>query len=776
MLLSRMAFTLTKMIKKGKMISDELISSIQDSKFYIIVFSKNYASSSWCLDELVKIMECQRTNEHTAYPVFYDVEPKEIRNQSGVVREAFSKHVNDEAEERWRDALKEAAGLDGWELKNTFYGHEAQFIQKIVEEISQELRFINSSIDEKLIGMETRVKDVVSSLETNIYDVRMIGIKGMGGAGKTTLARVVFDQISFRFEGSSFVENVRENSKNPSCGLKSLQKQVLSDVLKANDITVNGVYEGKKLMKQRMCCIMVLVVLDDVDHIDQLEALVGELSWFKPGSRVIITTREEQVLVAHGVPKNMILDVKLLSYEEAICLFNRCAFGREVPKKSYKELSRQVVRYAAGLPLTIKVLGSFLRGKDELEYWTDALERLKTIPLKETQEILEISYNGLEEDYKEIFLDVACILKGWKKTKAIIALESCGLHGTSGLRVLEQKSLITITDNGILGMHDHIEEMGKNIVRRSYPNLPYRHSRLWIGEEIEGVLVEDRGAEATRCIILKSLDPEFIMKGLRNMNELILLVVTGGSTIRDRFNNNTLRVNCYNLPDVEEDGIDLPDSLRYICWNNYPYTCLPKNFIGNNLVGLEMHSSNLRQLWKGAVKMVPKLKFIGLTNCDLKTFDIGLTKNLERLQLNYCSHLVELRMPIGSYKLKSLSIACCKLITTMDLVGAQNLETLEVRNCDDLVELRMPTESSKLKSLSIAFCKLIRTLDLVLAQNLETLEVKECDDLVELHMPIESFNLKSLSISIACCRLISTLDLVRLRISKQLKLENVMIW
>ncbi|XP_023753515.1 toll/interleukin-1 receptor-like protein [Lactuca sativa] len=94
-----------KRIKKGKKISDELIGSIEDSKFYI-----NYASSSWCLDELVKIMECHRTTEHTAYPVFYDVEPSEVRKQSGAVREAFAKYEMEEAAGKWRVALKESTG------------------------------------------------------------------------------------------------------------------------------------------------------------------------------------------------------------------------------------------------------------------------------------------------------------------------------------------------------------------------------------------------------------------------------------------------------------------------------------------------------------------------------------------------------------------------------------------------------------------------------------------------------------------------------------------
>jgi hypothetical protein len=109
-------------IKQGKMISDELIKAIEDSKFYIIVFSKNYASSSWCLEELVKIMECQMMDEHTAYPVFYDVEPTEVRKQSGSVGDAFAKHKEEEAARKLREALKEASDLAGWELKNTFDG------------------------------------------------------------------------------------------------------------------------------------------------------------------------------------------------------------------------------------------------------------------------------------------------------------------------------------------------------------------------------------------------------------------------------------------------------------------------------------------------------------------------------------------------------------------------------------------------------------------------------------------------------------------------------
>ncbi|GJR35284.1 TMV resistance protein N-like protein [Tanacetum coccineum] len=703
-------------IKQGKMISDELIEAIEDSKFYIIVFSKNYASSSWCLEELVKIMECRKGFGHTAYPVFYDVEPTEVCKQSGSVGIAFAKLEEEGTAVKWREALKEASDLAGWELKNTFDGHEAKFIQKIVEEISLELRFINSDVDGKLIGMETRVNDVVLSLETGVDDVRMIGIKGMGGIGKTTLARAVFDHISVQFEGQSFVENV---SKTSLSGLKELQKQVLSDVLNDSNIRVSSVSDGKNMMKKFLHSRKVLVVLDDVDHIEQLEALTDERNWFKPGSRIIITTRDEQVLRSHRV--NSIHGVNLLSNDEAILMFCRYAFGREIEIEGYQELSMQVVRYAAGLPLTIKVLGSFLCGKDEIE-WKDAIERLKTIPLKETLEKLELSYNSLEGDYKEIFLDVACIFRGWEKDRAIRVLECCGFHARNGLRVLEQKSLITYNEDGRLGMHDHLQEMGRNIVRRSHPDEPERHSRLWIDKEIKDILTNDLGTQATQCLYLRSrcLSAEIAIK-----------------------------VSQY-----------LPSSVRFMRWVGFPFLRLPNTFQGNHLVGLEIHNSKIVQLWKdGEEKVLNNLRFLTIIWSKLRIFDLMLAPNLESLTIGRCKDFVELHIPADHrLKLEYLHIFNSKL-TNLHLGNTPNLKTLELKSCD-LVEFQIPSESLrlehldlklqmqclKLKELNLSLSKL-KTIHLGSTPNLEELILDGCNDLVELEMPAESLKLERLNLS-----------------------------
>ncbi|KAJ0579571.1 putative TIR domain, P-loop containing nucleoside triphosphate hydrolase [Helianthus annuus] len=685
-------------LKQGEGINNQLLKAIENSKLFIIVFSKKYASSSWCLNELVKIMECQKSNDQIAYPVFYDVVPSEVRKQRGPVGEALAEHTNKDIR-KWREALTEASNLSGWDLEKTADGHEAKVIKLIVQHISLELRSINVNLDDKLVGMEPRLQDLEESLDIVSNEVRMIGIKGMGGAGKTTLARAVFDRISVHFEAKSFVENVREVSKASLSGLLSLQQKILSELLNGQGNNVGSVHDGTKMLKTKLRSKKVLLVLDDVDHQEQLEALAGDLNWFNPGSRIIITTRDEQVLIAHRV--KWIRDVTLLSDEEAIGLFCKHAFGKDLPIQEYEKESLQVVQYAAGLPLTNKVLGSFLCGKDKHE-WIDALKRLKRIPLKETLEKLELSYESLEDDYKEIFLDVACILKGWEKNKAISMLESCGFQARIGLRVLEQRSLITFHDDDddddlYLSMHDHIEEMGKNIVRRLHPEEPNKHSRLWIQEEIENVLDTNLGSESTRCICLK-LTPNIVLESLRNMKNLRCLIV----------------------------------------YEDYDYDC--DDFVkideANNLVELDLSCSKIKQLWAGR-KVLKKLKSITLSRSKLKTLDLGLTPNLMRLDLSFCYDLVELHVPVGCLKrLTYLNLKDCKRLRSVlfikDLESLENLNVSglhpkEFQNIipshsnSNLQELRfndndienLPSSIgnlNKLVNLSFSYCRKLKTL------------------------------------------------------------------
>ena len=173
--------------------------------------------------------------------------------------------------------------------------------------------------------------------ENNVY---MIGIYGMGGLGKITLARIVYDQFYSHFEGSSFIANVWEDSQKH--GLPRLQKQLLVDILKEKEINIQNVYEGVNMIKKRLCRKKVLLVIDDVNHLEQLEKLVGEKNWFGLGSWIIITTRDEHVLVQHGVLKRYKL--KVLNNDDALKLFCLKAFKMEQPKEGYMQLSQKCCR------------------------------------------------------------------------------------------------------------------------------------------------------------------------------------------------------------------------------------------------------------------------------------------------------------------------------------------------------------------------------------------------------------------------------------------------
>ena len=164
-----------------------------------------------------------------------------------------------------------------------YYSPESVDIEEITKSIFDELNCELSNDSKHLVGINSRVKDMMNLFSTMLDDVRFIGIWGMAGIGKTTLASSIYYRICDQFEASSFIHDIRETVEKDKQGLVNLQKQLLFETLMVKEVNIWNHHEGIKVIKKRLLNKKVLIVLDDVDKDEQLEALAGKPNWFEIG-------------------------------------------------------------------------------------------------------------------------------------------------------------------------------------------------------------------------------------------------------------------------------------------------------------------------------------------------------------------------------------------------------------------------------------------------------------------------------------------------------------
>ncbi|XP_030477529.2 TMV resistance protein N-like [Syzygium oleosum] len=707
-------------LRKGEQISTELLKAIEESRIAIVIFSKHYASSTWCLEELAKIMKCKEQRDLMVYPVFYKVEPCEVRTPRESYLEAMAEHEDkfgkdSEKVKRWKKALFYAGSLSGRHFTD---GYEAVLIKHIVQEISTQLDRTPLDVAKYPIGIDSRVQELKTILNLQSKDdILMVGLWGQGGVGKTTLAKAIYNTVFREYQGSSFLERVRENSKN-SNDLVLLQEKLLSEVLLVKKLTIYSVGGGSRLIQDRLCNKKALIILDDVDDQCQLNALARNCEWFGQGSRIIITTRNRHLLTSHGLDCDHMYEVKALENGEALELFRKHAFlgNRKIEIRS--NLVDKVLHYAGGLPLALEVLGSFLCGRREHE-WKSTLRKLSKSPDKKISDVLKVSYDGLEDYVKEIFLDIACFFKGQNTKYIKKVLDSCDFDTTIGVQILIERSLIR-KEYRTLQMHDLIQSMGMDIVKEECRDDPGKRSRLWIHDDVLDVLSRSVGTSAIKAIVLRLPKPQKMYihpHAFTNMRKLRLLILR-------------------NVDNSFQGPIHLPNELRWLEWPHC--ASIPEFRDGlKELVGFDMRNSKI-EVGLGQFKGFEKLKFINLSECQLLVCmpDLSCTPILEKLNLCGCQNLEHVHESVAYHrKLQLLDLKGCSKLRRFPDIPDKNESLREIiLNGTSIEELPASIENFvSLKHMYLENCKKLAIIpsSIYKLQSLSALWLGGCSKLIK---------------------------------------------
>ncbi|KAF8018581.1 hypothetical protein BT93_H3462 [Corymbia citriodora subsp. variegata] len=741
----------------GEEIGPKLVQAIKQSEISIPILSKGYAASPWCLMELVQMVECEENWGRKIMPVFYNVAPSEVRYQTGSYDEAINLHIDkqrytDKTIQNWKAALSKVGALRGWELKGRGKG---EFTEEVVQKLLIELKKNYLAVSNCLVEMDDQVDQIMEKIGEQTTGTKIVGIYGMSGVGKTTLATLIYNKLSADFDNCCFLSNIRETK------IESLQNQLISKVLRMEWPSINSINEGITKIKKRLSSKKVLLVLDDVDQNTQLEALVGQGEcWFGRGSKVIITTRNEEVL------KDVDLKHELteMDFNHSLLLFSKHAFRRDHPPAEYIPLSEKAVEICGRLPLALEIIGSFLAGKDR-KFWADTLERLKTIPNKKVKSKLNISFEALEPQEKEIFLDVCCFFVGVDVRIVTYMWDSCKFCPEYSLEVLKRMSLIKIVEGNQLWVHDQLRDLGRDIIRERADFKPEKQSRVWNRDEAIDVLKRKEGTENVEAISL-NFDHQsqcfFKKEEFASLSNLRFLQVECGDLdtnnvqhfsltnwfrrnlpippnlrwlswpnfIQHFPSTNLFLRNLFILSELRwlswrrfiryfpstnwfQRNLLILQNLRYLSWHEFPLFYQLTEFSHMKLVILDLSRSKITDDWEGwnHLKMAKNLKVLNLTGCRnlCRTPDVSAHENLEQLILEGCTGLVQVDRSIG--KLKQLVL--------LNLKGCWNLEKFpdEMEELEALTELLVDDTSitnipewkrmEKLKTLSAKRCRLL---------------------------------------------------------------------
>ncbi|CAA7057316.1 unnamed protein product [Microthlaspi erraticum] len=682
--------------------------AIKRSKICVIVLSKNFAFSEHSLTTLVEAIEGRHSKTGAlVVPVFYGVDRSLVEHQIGKFSEAFSKHKTSEPEHRvteWRNALKEAAHIKEG-LESNDESSDLNLVEDIVSYVQERLFPTDD------IGVSSRVLEIENLLSKQSWVVRSVGIWGMAGIGKTTIAKAAFNQMKRNYKSPRFIADFEKEFDKE--GMYRLRMQHLPPNVKEKldinrCITNQGQISGDESRDES-----VFLVLDDVRNPINAESFLGGFEWFDPGSVIIITSRDKQVLVQCRMVE--IYEVKGLDDEESLKLFSRCALGESQLEEGHLQVSNMVVKYANGNAKALSYYGNELKNKKPKEMEI-SFEQLKLNPPDEILKLFKSSYDELSDDEKNILMDVACFFKGDTVDRVMQVLDGCGFFPCIGIDYLVEKSLLKICGDRV-EMHNLLQDLVREILNQE---VMFGMGRRLCGvnniqplleDEQNGSIKGDLGVEDIESILLEASCLSFVVDpdAFQDMYKLRLLKIYSSDPEK--------------RPglDLSKGLVSLPCELRLLHWESYSSRTLPEDFDPDNLVELNMPYSQLKELWEES-KNLKSLKTINLHHSE-KLVDIEELRdahNLELIDLQGCISLQSFPDTEHLDHLQVLNLSGCIGITMFPEVPP-NIKEMCLKGTS-IREVPATIESlSGLVKLDLGNCKKLLNF-LVKIHNMESLE------------------------------------------------------
>ncbi|KAG0601111.1 hypothetical protein M758_11G084800 [Ceratodon purpureus] len=460
-----------KSIGKGQDSQTCIDHVVKTTPIALVIFSENFADSEWCLNELEVMLDTDPGVK--VLPVFYKVQPDDVGClEKGRLSAAFDelKRKYDEATiERWRDVLKRASGLNGWVFEAAGPSPEPDLVTAIVQKVSE---LANKPLPLDVGDYVFGTKKVVDGIIQKHMGVSILVLWGVGGIGKSTLARELYNRLKGTFAVSCYVEDLT-NEVIRGGGIVKVQKHILKYLCPNEGQEFENKNKGKTILEERLSKKRIFVVLDDVPDNGELYYWISSKMLTK-GSMCIVTTRNRRVvekLNNFDMKKAVhVYNVQGLGSEDSKRVFASYAFGGYWNEKTgFEELVAEISEACRGVPLVLKVCGALLKGREDAGFWNEVLKELRRGTFDDDGrrifECLKISFDALPQECQEMFLDITCALLGKPKDMAILAWKSHGWSPIKGIEILVERALVTVDNSGRFRMHDHLRDMGRRMVR-----------------------------------------------------------------------------------------------------------------------------------------------------------------------------------------------------------------------------------------------------------------------------------------------------------------------